>query len=547
MWVCETCTYKHQPHEASFLACAICHTPKEPLPPVAAATSAPPAAPAPAPPQAPAPTPPQAPALVPLPPQAPAPAPTAAPAPAPPAAPPPASAPPQAPAPEAPPPSAAPLEAPPPAEPPAPAAAPPPFPEYAHPGTPPRPADFRDALRPPHASLRYCETPDALLVYDGYPKARRHLLALAPRGSPLDGVASVRKLRPKHLPALRALHAACRAAAAHLARDGFRFRVGYHARPSLEPLHAHVVSVDLVADALKTKKHFHSFATDLFIDASELERWVAEGSGTVADELSKRAAPDGLRCHRCGAAAANVPALKRHLEACAAPATRGDVLPKDDGEPPAKRLRAAAVQGLPLPARWAADGSLVVRAFGAPPRGARVAGFDFDNTLSDNDHFRVGSRLVLQYAHVPRVLRELHADGYALLIATNESLTHLVSKGRRDAAARQLGNKLARLEEFAALVDAPMLVCVATDKRGDGRHCHKASGGRGMWRGAASELGLPAGPPPPGSFFCGDTAGRPETASRKADYADEDKRFAEANGFPAFHTETDFFERLHPA
>ncbi|EGB03973.1 hypothetical protein AURANDRAFT_8543, partial [Aureococcus anophagefferens] len=115
-----------------------------------------------------------------------------------------------------------------------------------------------------------------------------------------------------------------------------------------------------------------------------------------------------------------------------------------------------------LPESWAADGSLVVRAFGAPPpRGAKVAGFDFDNTLSDNEHFRVGSRLVLQYAHVPRVLRELHADGYALVIATNESLTHLVSKGRRDAAARQLGNKLARLEEFAELVDAPMLVCVA--------------------------------------------------------------------------------------
>ena len=148
---------------------------------------------------------------------------------------------------------------------------------------------------------------------------------------------------------------------------------------------------------------------------------------------------------------------------------------------------------------------------------------------------------------MPRVLRELHADGYALVIATNESLTHLVSKGRRDAAARQLGNKLARLEAFAELVDAPMLVCVATDKHGDGRHCHKASGGRGMWRGAAAELGLPAVSPQKKEPGGGGPAGRPETASRKADYADEDKRFAEANGFPAFHTETDFFERLHPA
>lgn len=51
MWVCGTCTYKHLPHEAFFLACAICDTPKDssntatpalPSPPAAATSALPP-------------------------------------------------------------------------------------------------------------------------------------------------------------------------------------------------------------------------------------------------------------------------------------------------------------------------------------------------------------------------------------------------------------------------------------------------------------------------------------------------------------------------
>ena len=45
-------------------------------------------------------------------------------------------------------------------------------------------------------------------------------------------------------------------------------QVGYHAEPSLEPIHVHIISQDLDAPALKTKAHWNSFATAFFVDAA---------------------------------------------------------------------------------------------------------------------------------------------------------------------------------------------------------------------------------------------------------------------------------------
>ena len=187
------------------------------------------------------------------------------------------------------------------------------FPAYAFPGVPPRSHDWKRALRPPHASLAYASSRDGRLVYDGYPKARRHLLGLAAPGTALSRVASVRDLRREHLPALQKLHAFCRAAAEAL---GTPCRVGYHARPSLEPLHVHVISVDLDSEFIKQKKHFLSFATDRFVDAAVVERALA--AGALADAL-RGSNDEALACHRCGSSERNLPALRRHLAVCAAP------------------------------------------------------------------------------------------------------------------------------------------------------------------------------------------------------------------------------------
>lgn len=44
------------------------------------------------------------------------------------------------------------------------------------------------------------------------------------------------------------------------------FKIGYHLSPSMERLHLHVISNDLVSSCLKTKLHWNSFTTKLFLD-----------------------------------------------------------------------------------------------------------------------------------------------------------------------------------------------------------------------------------------------------------------------------------------
>ena len=208
------------------------------------------------------------------------------------------------------------------------------FPAYAFPGVPPRSHDWKRALRPPHASLAYASGRDGRLVYDGYPKARRHLLGLAAPGTALSRVNSVRDLRREHLPALQKLHAFCRAAAEAL---GTPCRVGYHARPSLEPLHVHIISIDLDSEFIKQRStSFRSRRT-----ASSTRRsWNGRlRTGALADALEPRDGESGA-CHRCGAATRNLPALKRHLAVCAPPPAAWDVVGRLSAPAPAPAPRA---------------------------------------------------------------------------------------------------------------------------------------------------------------------------------------------------------------
>lgn len=43
------------------------------------------------------------------------------------------------------------------------------------------------------------------------------------------------------------------------------FKIGYHALPSMQQLHLHVISNDFDSPCLKTKKHWNSFCTDFFL------------------------------------------------------------------------------------------------------------------------------------------------------------------------------------------------------------------------------------------------------------------------------------------
>lgn len=94
--------------------------------------------------------------------------------------------------------------------------------------------------------------------------------------------------------------------------DGFK--IGYHAHPSMNHLHLHVISKDFKSEFLKTKKHFNSFNSDFFIEPSKLRQELDE-DGIVAhlSEISaKQFLGQDLKC--CGKGFSNMPKLKEHIE-----------------------------------------------------------------------------------------------------------------------------------------------------------------------------------------------------------------------------------------
>ena len=168
----------------------------------------------------------------------------------------------------------------------------------------------------------YFEDDVVKIIYDGYPKAKRHLLALAPPG-PLGKIQSVEQLRKMHLKALRLFHDRCRACAEHLRNElppTTSIKVGYHSEPSLNRLHCHIISDDLDSECLTKKKHYISFATDYFIDVATVERLLEETPDTdfsaraFRTELHRRAKHDyDLTCLHCAKKFSTFPQLKKHL------------------------------------------------------------------------------------------------------------------------------------------------------------------------------------------------------------------------------------------
>ncbi|PWZ02213.1 hypothetical protein BCV70DRAFT_149351, partial [Testicularia cyperi] len=95
----------------------------------------------------------------------------------------------------------------------------------------------------------------------------------------------------------------------------------FHAVPSMEHLHLHVISTDFVSTRLKHKKHFNSFhpTAGFAIPLSEVERLVSGEFPPVKklprtpkqyEEILKRP----LQSHHTGESFRNMPELKLHLE-----------------------------------------------------------------------------------------------------------------------------------------------------------------------------------------------------------------------------------------
>ena len=215
-------------------------------------------------------------------------------------------------------------------------------------------------------------------------------------------------------------------------------------------------------------------------------------------------------------------------------ARRDDARPPVPGRPRIDAL-SRTLRGVTVPSGWGVHaGSLLVWHFMNPSlAGSKVAAFDFDGCLAktsvSNQDPKAWSML---FAHVPDVLASLSAQGYSLVVVTNESMDRLK---KPDAIRKNVEKKCHRLEAFAKAVGVPLLVLCASAKD----HFRKPS--TGCWDYLVRTLPVGAAVDLSASFFVGDAAGR------MGDHSDSDKAFAEAVGLPFFNEKAFFLERHPPA
>lgn len=152
-----------------------------------------------------------------------------------------------------------------------------------------------------------------IIIRDGYPKSRHHYLVLPRRNIP-----NLTSLTTKDVPLLENM---LEFSKLYLNKvhgvnyGGINFRCGYHAVPSMKELHMHVISQDFDSICLKNKKHWNSFTTDFFLDATKVISIINDrGCLEINREYYEGLLKGPLVCHVCGKEQVNLPTLKRHFK-----------------------------------------------------------------------------------------------------------------------------------------------------------------------------------------------------------------------------------------
>ncbi|OCH94948.1 HIT-like protein [Obba rivulosa] len=184
-------------------------------------------------------------------------------------------------------------------------------------------------------SVLFTHTANSLTIFDAFPKATFHFLVLPRARPPLTvfELASLRTLlkgdKQRARQTIQALAEDAKQVRAMIeeemvSRYGFKWEVwmGFHAVPSMEHLHLHVISSDLCSPSLKTKKHYNSFHPKLgfFLSLDDVLSWF-DADPTFYSTMSvlkptqyEPLLKETLSCWRCGRDFKNMPTLKAHLQ-----------------------------------------------------------------------------------------------------------------------------------------------------------------------------------------------------------------------------------------
>lgn len=171
--------------------------------------------------------------------------------------------------------------------------------------------------------------------------------------------------------------------------------------------------------------------------------------------------------------------------------------------------------------------SLLVREDGASTPGGKIAGFDLNDTLVSSKVGAPGYQVTVSdwtfYSPaVPKKLKELHKDGFRLVIFTNQGNIRSALDGKRSATFK------ASVDAFLKDVGVPILVLAST-QRDDFRKPKM-----GMWQYLETKANGSISVNKELSFYVGDAAGAP------GEHSADDADFAKAIGLRFIHTK-DFF------
>ncbi|XP_061178460.1 aprataxin-like [Saccostrea echinata] len=148
-----------------------------------------------------------------------------------------------------------------------------------------------------------------IIIKDKYPKAKYHFLVM-----PKENIPNLKSLKKENIDLLKHMHEKGKEMAEKSDAD-LKFRLGYHAVPSMSQLHLHVISQDFDSPCLKNKKHWNSFTTEYFVDSEEIIKELEKNGKVVKDVASSQELlKKDLRCHVCKKEMKTIPALKTHIK-----------------------------------------------------------------------------------------------------------------------------------------------------------------------------------------------------------------------------------------
>lgn len=98
------------------------------------------------------------------------------------------------------------------------------------------------------------------VIKDCYPKAKFHYLVL-----PNVDISNLKAVKQSDIDLLKHMDKVANDLINEDKHKKSKFKIGYHAEPSMIRLHLHVISDDMDSVCLKNKKHWNSFTTNFFV------------------------------------------------------------------------------------------------------------------------------------------------------------------------------------------------------------------------------------------------------------------------------------------